>query len=48
VAAVIAGNHVGHGPTYTTISGGTGVPPVVIPAYAGIQTGPRIEVRGDE
>jgi hypothetical protein len=28
-------------------SGGTGVPAAVIPAYAGIQTGPRIGVRGD-
>ena len=27
---------------------GTGVPPVVIPAEAGIQTGPRIGVRGDD
>ena len=26
----------------------TGVPPVVIPAQAGIQTGPRIGVRGDD
>ena len=41
-----------HVPAYiylvSTICGGMAVPRVVISAYAGIQTRPRIEVRGDE
>jgi len=39
---------VGYGWHAEAIPGGMDVPLVVIPAYAGIQTGPRIGVRGGE